>query len=79
MFFYSKESKVEIPVFNKLVHKEDIHAAPVGILSFSHLDEVLPVLLTDLHVDMEKKNQQKQKYLDIKNQEKEKSNKDNKD
>jgi hypothetical protein len=59
VFFYSKESKVEIPVFNKLVHKEDIHAAPVGSLTFSHLDEVLPELLTNLNVDMEKKNQQK--------------------
>lgn len=57
MFFYNKDAKVDIPVFNKLVHKEDIHAAPVGQLTFSHLDEVLPVLITDLHVDMEKKNQ----------------------
>lgn len=42
LFSYNKDSKVDIPVFNKLIHKTEIKAAPVSVLVFSHLDPVLP-------------------------------------
>ncbi|EAR99904.2 XRN 5'-3' exonuclease amine-terminal protein (macronuclear) [Tetrahymena thermophila SB210] len=62
IFEYDLNSSINIPVFNKLVHHQIIEKANVHIIPFNHLDATLPDKITNLTVDMEKKNAERQQF-----------------